>query len=184
MNLKTMLLTGAAALTVGVLSTTTAQAKTLKYRSTSSNSFSYTTFHQAFMYGGKNDDYTELFKSAKTANNEDYDGYYTLFSDTDHNRTYYARKLKGYSHVMQLKYAGHIYYVNTKEAGLYRYNAWRSGHKIVSFVKPTSKHVLLKAHTHVYSTQPWLYNAGDKLTPYYEHFKVSKKGNWYEYWNY
>lgn len=179
MKLKSALLTGLAALSLGAVSATTAQAKTWHYRCTASNSFSYSTYHQAFMYGGEYDSIMTLYHSAKDAYHEE--NSYTNFSDNDHNRTYYARKVQGYSSVMQLKYGNKAYYVNLKDAHLYRYNAWRSGHKIVSFVKPTSKHVLLKAKTNVYASQPWAYNYGGKMDPYYDWYKLSKKGNWYVY---
>ncbi|MCH5463311.1 hypothetical protein HC026_09860 [Lactobacillus sp. LC28-10] len=181
MKIKVALLTGLAALSLGAVSSTNAQAKTLKYRTTSSNSFSYTTYHQAFMRNGEDEDFMSLYTTADGAENDDSETFVDNFEDFDQNRVYYARKVSGYSDVMQFKYRSKSYYVNLNDAHLYRYNAWRSGHKIVSTVSPNSKYAMLKAHTHVYSSQPWYYNYGDQLNPSYSTYKLSKKGHWYEY---
>lgn len=180
MKFKKILTACLLGLSIGVIGfSTSAQAKTWHYKVTKSNQFSYSHFDRAFMYGGEFNDIMTLYKTAKNAYHEE--DSYANFSDSDHNRTYYARKVKGYSSVMQLKYARNIYFVNLKDAHLYRYNTWRSGHKLISLVKPTSKHAFLKAKTHVYLSQPWVYNYGDKLNPFYDWYKLSKKGNWYVY---
>lgn len=180
MHIKTILGALVVGLSLGGLTNvSTTQAKTWHYKVTKSNQFSTTHYSRAFMYGGEYNDFTTLYKTATDAQKEE--NSYTIFSDNDHNRTFYARKISGNSKVMQFKYQGKAYYVNLNDAHLYRYNTWRSGHKLISTVKPTSKNVVLKAKTHVYTSQPWVFNYGSKFTPVYNWYKLSSKGNWYVY---
>lgn len=171
---------------VFMVSTTQANAKILKYRTTSSNSFSYKTYHQAFMYGGYEGRdtqlYTTLWAAAHPTTAASVSGFYGVFSDPGYEKTFYARKVKGYPKVMQLKYGKNTWYVSLLDANLYRYNTWRSGHKLISLLPPTDKkHVMLKAHTHVYSSQPWWYNWAFKAHPYYDKYRYSSSHGWYVY---
>lgn len=179
MKLQTIAAAGVAVLSLGVTAVT-AQAKTWHYHVTTSNSFSTSSYHRAYLYGGRNDQFVSLYTTAKAANSQDSTHYHSNFSDFGRNKTYYAEKAKGYSRVYKLKYKSKAYYMNTKDAGVYRYNAWRSGSKIVSFAKPTNtSYVMLKAKNKFNKSQPWYYNYGGKANPIYNKYQLSSKGNWY-----
>lgn len=149
-----------------------AEAKTWHYAVTPANSFSHKTFARAFMYG--NYEYMKLYKSATTAKHQK-----TATGRVISNqKVFYARKTadkKVYEVIYQKKY----YYMNTHDTHLYRYNTWRSGHKLVSTVKPNHpSQVMLKAKTHVYPSQYWLYNYGGRDTPLYDWYRLANSGHW------
>lgn len=195
-KLKTAFLLIAATLGLGLATTSHAQAKVLKYRTTSSNAFSYTKYHQAFMYGGREGKSTLLFKT-KFAANADFDNFYTKYTKTQQNqildaygpvfndglahKVFYARKVKGYPKLMQLKIGKKTWYTFLLDAKFYRYNTWRSGHKIKSLLPPTDKkHIMLKAKTHVYSSQPWVENWAFKQNPGYTWYRYNGH-SWYKF---
>lgn len=175
MNLKRTLTV--AGLTVALFglsqAPTQANAKTWHYKATSSNSFSKTKFNKAFMYG--NYEYMELYKTASNAKKQESDTGKVI----SNSKSFTARKTSS-SKIYEVIYSGKHYFMNTNDTHLYRYNTWRSGHKLISTVKPTQKSkVMLKAHTHFYKSQYWLYNYSGKTVPSYNWYKLSKKGNWY-----
>ncbi len=161
----------------GLTSVSTAQAKTWHYKVTKSNQFSTTHYSRAFMYGGDNDDFVWLYDTAKGANEKDPFHTVNILSDTNRNLTYYAKKNTTYKgRVANLKYHSRVFYINLKDVHLRRYNTWRSGHKLISLSKPTHpSYIMLKAKTHVYQNQEWLYNYGSSYDGYYLHYRLSKK---------
>lgn len=156
----------------------TVEAKSWHYHITSSNSFSSTHYNRAFLYGGY-DTSLDLYSSANAAKSQN-DYYYEVsLSDDTRDQTYYAKRIAGFSNVYQVRWDGKTYYGKTGETKFYRYNTWRSGHKLISLVKPTNtKYIMLKAHTHFHKSQLWYYNYMNKVQPDYMKYKLSKHNTW------
>ena len=152
---------------------TQASAKTWHYTEASSNSFSKKKFNKAFIYGYH--EYTNLYKTVPSAKKQEPDTIKIITT----SKSFTAKKTSS-NKVFEVIYSGNHYFMNTSDTRLYRYNTWRSGHKLISTVKPTQKNkVVLKAHTHFRKSQHWLYKHSDNNISSYTWYRLSKKGNWY-----
>lgn len=172
MRIRRILLIISTIIAILALASSSASAKTWHYKTTTANTFSRTTFHQGFIYGHY--DYMELYKTAQNAKKQ--------YSDTgkviDQRHSFTARRTVN-KKIYEIIYKKRHYFMNTNDTYLYRYNTWRSGHKLISTVKPTEQNkVVLKAHTHFYRSQYWLYNYGGQEVSVYNWYKLSKKGHW------
>ncbi|NLR10285.1 MULTISPECIES: hypothetical protein [Lactobacillaceae] len=149
-----------------------AAAKTWRYSVTPSNAFSTKSFARAFMYGNR--EFMALYKTKSNASHRTSATNRVLTNQ----KVFYARKTANHQ-VYEVIYQKHYYYVNTYDSHLYRYNTWRSGHKLISTVKPNQpSKVMLKAKTHVYRNQYWLYSFSGQNTPTYLWYRLANNGNW------
>ncbi|HJE86845.1 hypothetical protein KB236_05600 [Levilactobacillus brevis] len=172
MTIKKLLVALTAAITLLLVSPGQASAKTWHYAVTPSNSFSTKTFARAFMYG--NHEFMELYQAKRNAVHRTPDSGRTI----SNRQVFYARKTAN-KHVYEIIYQKKYYYMNTYDTHLYRYNTWRSGHKLISTVKPNQpKKVMLKAKTHVYRNQYWLYNYSGQNSPAYLRYRLADSGKW------
>lgn len=172
MHLKKLFLFTISSLALLLLTPTSADAKTWHYSVTPSNSFSHKTYAQAYMYG--NYEYMELYKTKQHAQTQDTDTGQII----SNSKKFYARKTSS-KQVYEVIYQHKYYYMNTNDTRLYRYNTWRSGHKLISTVKPNQpSKVMLKAKTHVYRSQYWLYDYSGQNLPLYNWYRLADTGKW------
>jgi len=170
--LKKLLLFTISSLALLLLTPTNADAKTWHYSVTPSNSFSHKAYAQAYMYG--NYEYMELYKTKQHAQTQDTDTGQII----SNSKKFYARKTSS-KQVYEVIYQHKYYYMNTNDTRLYRYNTWRSGHKLISTVKPNQpSKVMLKAKTHVYRSQYWLYDYSGQDLPLYNWYRLADTGKW------
>ncbi|WP_341779942.1 hypothetical protein [Levilactobacillus sp. HBUAS70063] len=172
MMIKKLVLLFTAAIALLLVSPGQAAAKTWHYSVTPSNSFSRQTFARAFMYG--NHEFMELYRTKDNAVHRTSDTGKTI----SNRQVFYARKTAN-KRVYEIIYQKTYYYMNTYDTHLYRYNTWRSGKKLISTVKPNQpSKVMLKAKTHVYRNQYWLYNYSGQNLPAYLWYRLASNGKW------